>query len=111
MSSFLSTRVIVVGAILLLIVGAAAVFFLRPKPQPAPPAPPPVVVVQSGPAHVVVGTSVEGRTIDAYTYGSGTTHVVFVGGIHGGYEWNSVVAASSLMDILMRIRKQFPKMS
>ncbi len=46
-------------------------------------------------AHIrtTIGTSVEGRAIEAYTFGSGGTHLVFVGGIHGGYEWNSVVLA------------------
>lgn len=46
----------------------------------------------------VIGTSVEGRIIEAYTYGSGSTHFVFVGGIHGGYEWNSVFLAYRFID-------------
>ena len=41
----------------------------------------------------VIGTSVEHRDIEAYTFGMGDTHLLFVGGIHGGYEWNSVVLA------------------
>ena len=49
-------------------------------------------------AHAVIGTSVEGRTIDAYTYGDGDTNLLFVGGIHGGYEWNSVLLAYEMMD-------------
>ncbi|MEX0930974.1 MAG: M14 family metallopeptidase [Candidatus Paceibacterota bacterium] len=48
----------------------------------------------------VIGASVEGRPIDAHTYGDGDTHVLFVGGIHGGYEWNSVVLAYEIMDHL-----------
>lgn len=48
--------------------------------------------------HSVIGKSVEGRSIDAYSYGKGKTHVVFIGGIHGGYEWNSVVLAYKFMD-------------
>ncbi len=62
----------------------------------------PVVVVPvdvpAGPQHSVVGRSVEGRVIDAYTYGKGSTSLLFVGGIHGGYEWNSVLLAYSAMD-------------
>ena len=50
--------------------------------------------------HRVIGTSVEGRNIDAYVYGSGPTHLMFVGGIHGGYEWNSVLLAYKFMDYL-----------
>lgn len=47
-----------------------------------------------------IGTSVEGRVIEAYTYGTGPTELLFVGGMHGGYEWNSVLLAYSFMDYL-----------
>lgn len=50
--------------------------------------------------HTVIGTSVEARTIDAYTYGHGETHLVFVGGVHGGYEWNSTLLAYQFMDYI-----------
>jgi hypothetical protein len=46
----------------------------------------------------VIGLSVEGRKIESYTYGEGDRHLLFVGGIHGGYEWNSVVLAYRFMD-------------
>lgn len=48
----------------------------------------------------IIGTSVEGRELEAYTYGGGDTHLVFVGGIHGGYEWNSVLLAYTFIDYL-----------
>lgn len=48
----------------------------------------------------VIGTSVEGRDITAYHFGSGATKLLFVGGIHGGYEWNTVLAAYELVDYL-----------
>ena len=47
-----------------------------------------------------IGFSVEGRKIEAYTYGTGAKHVVFVGGVHGGYEWNSVFLAYKFIDYL-----------
>lgn len=50
--------------------------------------------------HKVIGKSVEGRSIDAYIYGTGATHLMFVGGVHGGYEWNSVLLAYQFMDYL-----------
>ncbi|OIP65619.1 MAG: hypothetical protein CO060_02460 [Candidatus Yonathbacteria bacterium CG_4_9_14_0_2_um_filter_43_16] len=50
--------------------------------------------------HKVIGKSVEGRNLDAYVYGNGPTHLMFVGGIHGGYEWNSVLLAYKFMDYL-----------
>lgn len=52
------------------------------------------------PRHEEIGLSVEGRPIEAYTYGNGETHLLFVGGIHGGYEWNSVLLAYTFLDYL-----------
>lgn len=48
----------------------------------------------------VIGKSAEGRDITAYHYGNGDTELLFVGGIHGGYEWNTVLVAYELMDYL-----------
>ncbi len=48
----------------------------------------------------VIGHSVEGRDIESFTYGKGGKEIVFVGGIHGGYEWNSVLLAYEVMDYL-----------
>ena len=63
--------------------------------------PPPVTESEDvGPEHRVIGLSVEGREIEAYTFGNGATHLVFVGGIHGGYEWNSVLLAYKFIDYL-----------
>ncbi len=47
-----------------------------------------------------IGQSVDGRDIVAYHYGSGDTEVLFVSGIHGGYEWNTTLVAYELMDYL-----------
>ncbi len=47
-----------------------------------------------------IGTSVEGRDITAYHYGDGEDQLLFVGGIHGGYEWNTVLVARELMSYL-----------
>lgn len=52
------------------------------------------------PKQEVIGTSVQRRAIDAYTYGNGKTRLLLVGGIHGGYEWNSVLLAYAFMDYL-----------
>jgi hypothetical protein len=48
----------------------------------------------------VIGKSAEGRDIMAYHYGEGETELLFVGGIHGGYEWNTVLVAFKAMDYL-----------
>lgn len=79
---------------------ALLVWFFWPTAEP--------IVLDEQPAEEVeevvnvetIGTSVEGRVIDAYTYGEGETHLVFVGGIHGGYEWNSTLLAYDMMELL-----------
>lgn len=53
-----------------------------------------------GAVRSVIGSSVQGRPIEAYTYGSGEKNVVFIGGVHGGYEWNSVLLAYTFIDYL-----------
>lgn len=55
-------------------------------------------VEQRNPEQTVIGRSVEGRDITAYHYGTGSKELMFVGGIHGGYEWNTVLAAYELLD-------------
>ncbi|PIQ78850.1 MAG: hypothetical protein COV79_04870 [Parcubacteria group bacterium CG11_big_fil_rev_8_21_14_0_20_41_14] len=59
--------------------------------------------------HRIIGKSVQGRSIDAYIYGDGPTHLMFVGGIHGGYEWNSVLLAYQFMDYLKTYPGAIPK--
>ncbi|HEY4498754.1 MAG TPA: M14 family metallopeptidase [Candidatus Paceibacterota bacterium] len=57
--------------------------------------------VRGGTGATVIGKSSGGRDIIAYTYGTGTTtKLLFVGGIHGGYEWNTVLVAQALADYL-----------
>ncbi|MBX4215464.1 hypothetical protein KW797_00745 [Candidatus Parcubacteria bacterium] len=48
----------------------------------------------------VVGTSVEGRDIVAYHYGKADTQLLFVGAIHGGYEWNTALVAYKMAEYL-----------
>ncbi|MBI5138583.1 MAG: succinylglutamate desuccinylase/aspartoacylase family protein [Candidatus Vogelbacteria bacterium] len=69
---------------------------------------PPLIVKEIkniGPERKTIGFSVEGRKIEAFTYRStsekktnSSKRLLLVGGIHGGYEWNSVVLAYELMD-------------
>ncbi len=95
---------IIVGLILLF----GLLWWYRPIPVPV--APPPIEITpRPNPESQVIGRSVEGRAIEAYTYRSANQvatpsdpqkHLVFVGGIHGGYEWNSVLLAQTFMDYL-----------
>lgn len=45
-----------------------------------------------------IGRSIQNHKIESYTFGSGTETIIFVGGIHGGYEWNSTLLAYSFID-------------
>lgn len=47
-----------------------------------------------------IGSSVEGRDIVAVSFGNGDTNLLFVGGIHGGYEWNTALLAYEMIDHL-----------
>ena len=50
---------------------------------------------------VAIGYSVLGRAIEVYTFGSGPNTLIFVGGHHGGYEWNTTTLAYEMIDYLM----------
>jgi hypothetical protein len=56
----------------------------------------------------VIGMSAGGNAILAYHYGTGDTELLFVGGIHGGYEWNTSLVAFELMDYLTENRDVLP---
>jgi hypothetical protein len=45
-----------------------------------------------------IGQSVDGRAIMAYHYGTGENEIVLVGGLHGGYSWNTALLAYQLVD-------------
>src|SRR3989338_1549920 len=49
-------------------------------------------------AETVIGTSVEGRAITAYHYGTASDEVLFVGDIHGGYTPGTALLAYRAMD-------------
>lgn len=49
---------------------------------------------------VVIGKTIEGNNITAHKYGNGEKEILFVGGVHGGYEWNTVSLAYEAMDYL-----------
>ncbi len=47
-----------------------------------------------------IGNSVLGKPIIAYHFGTGSDEVLLIGGIHGGYEWNTSVVAYNLINSL-----------
>jgi protein MpaA len=46
---------------------------------------------------MVIGFSLGGRPIHAYTFGVGEREYLIVAGIHGGYEWNTIELANELI--------------
>lgn len=46
----------------------------------------------------LLGNSTGGRPIEVYSFGNGPGHVVFIGSIHGGYEWNTTILAYEAID-------------
>lgn len=97
---------IIVGIIILIIIGYF--FFTRdsketPPTTTTPPTPvatttPPVSTATTtvDKSKTVIGTSVEGRDIVAYHFGTGEKELLFVGGTHGGYSWNTPLVAYEL---------------
>jgi len=74
-----------------------------PTPLPSPtPSPSPAATLTPTPwpfgAPAVIGRTVEGRPIVVFRFGNGPDQRLIIGGIHGGYEWNTV----ALLDALMR---------
>jgi predicted deacylase len=98
MRAILSGRIIAI-LVIIIVVLSGLLFFGKFKGGEAPTIEPSTLVGE--PVVEVIGKSVLGRDITAYTYGKGTgPQIVFVGGIHGGYEWNSVLLAYEMMDYL-----------
>ncbi len=117
---------VIVAIIVLALIGIGAYFLnqrqaddmLVPAVQNTPTNTTPVVtqeeVVPVAPEPIdetktVIGKSVNGRDITAYHYGTGDTELLFVGGIHGGYEWNTVLVAYELMDYLEKTPSAVPE--
>lgn len=50
------------------------------------------------PAIFSLGHSAEGRPIMAHQFNEGPQEIIVVGGIHGGYEWNTILLAYELID-------------
>lgn len=91
---------VLLAVVILALIGAGVYIFLKKKQVPEPAAPVVEAPQEISPVYKVIGSSVEGRKIESYTYGKGERHIVFVGGIHGGYEWNSVLLAYQMKDYL-----------
>src|SRR3954462_3465189 len=77
-----------------------------------PPAPSPQVATTTplqNTQEEVIGKSVQGRDIVAYHFGSGQKEVLFIGGIHGGYSWNTALVAGELVTYLKGNQSAVPQ--
>lgn len=45
----------------------------------------------------IIGESVDGEPVTAYHFGTGTKEVLLIGGIHGGYSWNTALLSYELI--------------
>jgi LysM repeat protein len=75
-----------------------------------PPAgrPTPAHLAERDYGYAIIGFSAGGRAIEVFSFGEGPNHVVFVGGIHGGYEWNTVLLAHEVIDYFNAYREDIP---
>jgi predicted deacylase len=95
-------KFIIVGAVLTLGVVGLAMWAFWPEP-PAPAVVPPTSTADpvdpiATSTQLMIGMSVEARPIEVYTFGTGETNLLFVGGIHGGYEANTVRLAQAMIE-------------
>lgn len=62
-----------------------------------------------GVAPQTIGFSTGGLPIRSYSFGTGPQRVAFIGGIHGGYEWNTVQLAYAAIDYFARHPNAIPR--
>ncbi len=116
----------IISLLVLAVIGAGAYFYLKPKDSTpvtetevtetvtestgtVPVTETPTTEVKKDDTKTVIGASVNNKPITAYHYGTGEKELLFVGGIHGGYEWNTVLVAYQLMDYLQANPTVIPK--
>lgn len=46
----------------------------------------------------IIGYSAQGYALTAWQVGDGSQSLILVGGIHGGYEWNTILLAYAMLD-------------
>jgi hypothetical protein len=69
----------------------------------------PEPVTEERAATTSIGTSVNGTSIVAYHFGEGDRELLLIGGIHGGYSWNTALLAYELIDWLTTSPESIPK--
>jgi len=93
--------------------GAPTSYFL-PTLTPNPFYTPPVFetstpfLLLNGPAPNIIGYSLAGRPIEAYSFGVGEREYLIVAGIHGGYEWNTIELVDELITYIVAHPEAIP---
>ncbi len=73
-------------------------------------APTPTHIATTTPSpYTIIGTSVKDRPIVSYRFGNGSIPIILVGGMHGGYEWNTILLAYEMIDYFSEQPEQIPK--
>ncbi|MFW6210295.1 MAG: M14 family zinc carboxypeptidase [Patescibacteria group bacterium] len=73
---------------------------IDPEPDDAP-------TVATGPR--VLGTTAGGNDITAHHFGTGETEILLIGGIHGGYSWNTALLGYELVDYFEADESRVPE--
>lgn len=107
---------IVVAVVIGLVAYAIGVTFLKDRSatptgetEPIPEAETPVVLDTPYSRVATIGSSVNGNPIEVHSFGTGSTTLLFVGGVHGGYEWNSTLLAYEAIDYFTADESRVPE--
>lgn len=65
--------------------------------------------IEERPAQEVIGESADKNKIDAYHFGAGDKEILFVGGVHGGYSFNTSLVSYELIDYLEKNSSVIPE--
>lgn len=71
-----------------------------PIPPSATASPVPPTATPATPQPQIIGYSVAGRPLEVYQFGNGPIEKMIVAGIHGGYEYNTIVLSGELIQYL-----------
>lgn len=113
---------IVIGIVIGLIAAIGAWFLYSEfKPQTTPTSEPIVETPAEIPPEEIVeetiepvidphvfGASVEGRDLRFEQFGTGTKNILLIGGIHGGYEWNTIRLAQDFVAYFTKYPETIP---
>lgn len=108
----------IIAILVIILIGTGAYFFLKPTPDSVSGNSNQVTATddtvssqtnqQEDKSKTVIGTSVENRDVVAYHFGGGDKEIIFVGGIHGGYEWNTALVTYKIIDYLKEASSTIP---